>query len=64
MSLKVGSMAPITVPATAALSAMEDRFKALEGGEVRFEKTGDALEDFLRHLRKQGFEVLYRSDAT
>ncbi|MCL6488398.1 type III-B CRISPR module RAMP protein Cmr1 [Alicyclobacillus mali (ex Roth et al. 2021)] len=64
MSLKVGSMAPITVPATAALSAMEDRFKALEGGEVRFEKTSDVLADFLRHLRKQGFEVLYRSDAT
>ncbi|WP_304457801.1 type III-B CRISPR module RAMP protein Cmr1 [Alicyclobacillus sendaiensis] len=64
MSLKVGSMEPIPVPATAALSAMEDRFKALEGGEVRFEKAGDALADFLRHLRKQGFEVLYRSDAT
>ncbi|WP_234969483.1 type III-B CRISPR module RAMP protein Cmr1 [Alicyclobacillus vulcanalis] len=66
MSLKVGDHV-ISVPPKAALRKREDRLAVLEAqseNSPQFEYAEDPLADFLRHLKSQGFGVIYPRNAT
>ncbi|WP_206832160.1 type III-B CRISPR module RAMP protein Cmr1 [Alicyclobacillus fructus] len=63
LSLKVGEL-EIPVCWAAALPQIEDRFRAMEEREAKFEEAKDVVADFLRYVRQSGFEDVYRSHAT